>query len=288
MYLTWAAEYYRKPSGRPTGEATNLEHALQPLRDLLGNRVLETLKPSDIDRVRNAMIEGGLCRSTVNSRIGRCRRFVRWSIKHEHAKPTAILPWESIDPLKYGRTRARERPPVLSARLDAIDATLPHLSELLSRMVLLQLATGMRSGELCSMRWDCIDRQDDIWIYTPAEHKTEHHGHDRKIPIPPNYQWLLDEPKPRGHVFEHHRGGPYTAQSYSRAIRRAITRARCTPWTPHQLRHNAITDWVTKGGVEAARLLAGHATCRTTAMYIDNTVERVIWASKQVSRDQFA
>ena len=119
-------------------------------------------------------------------------------------------------------------------------------------MVLLQLATGMRSGELCAMRWDLIDRRTYIWLYTPAEHKTEHHGHGRTIPIPPMYQHLLGQPKQAGNVFEHHRSGAYTAQSYGRAIRRAIQRIRCKNWTPHQLRHKAITGWASQGGVEVA------------------------------------
>ncbi len=99
--------------------------------------------------------------------------------------------------------------PILSAEHKAVDATLPHLSDTVRRMVLLQLATGMRSGELYGMRWDLINRHTYIWIYTPAEHKTEHHGNGRTAPIPPMYQHLLGQPKEQGNVFEHHRNGPY-------------------------------------------------------------------------------
>lgn len=282
LYLEWADAYYRKPTGRPTGEATNMQHALQPLGDLYGHRCLDTLKVSDVHAVREAMIASGLCRKTTNTRMGRVRRFVRWAIKQQHAKPTTILTWDAIDALQYGRSEARETKPVLSAGVEAFEATLAFLPDLVRRMALLQLATGMRSGELCPMRWDLVDRRQEVWIYTPAEHKTEHHGHERNIVIPPAARDLLGEPMQGGYVFVHGRGGPYTPNSYRQVIAKAIDKAGCAHWTPHQLRHNAITEWATKGGVEVARLLAGHATARTTSAYIDNTLERVIWAAQQL------
>ncbi|MEM9414112.1 MAG: tyrosine-type recombinase/integrase [Planctomycetota bacterium] len=232
-------------------------HALQPLDLLYGHRVLDTLKVPDVQAVRDAMIPADLCRSTINTRMSRLRRFVRWAIKHQHAKPATILTWDAVDALQYGRSQARETKPILSAKLEAFEAMLPHLPDLVRRMALLQMAAGMQSGELCPMRWDLVDRRADIWVYTPAEHKTEHHGHRRNIVIPIPTHDLLGEPRASGYIFEHGRGGPYKPSSYAQAITKAISIAGCEHWIPHQLRHNAITEWATKGGVEVARLLGG-------------------------------
>jgi hypothetical protein len=41
------------------------------------------------------------------------------------------------------------------------------------------------------MRPRDIDRSEKIWVYAPAEHKTAHHGHERKIFIGPKGQEFL-------------------------------------------------------------------------------------------------
>ena len=63
-----------------------------------------------------------------------------------------------------------------------IEATIPHLSPPVSAMVRLQLLTGARPGEICIMRGRDVQVHDDVWIYRPAQHKTEHHGHQRQAP----------------------------------------------------------------------------------------------------------
>ena len=66
-------------------------------------------------------------------------------------------------------------------------------------MVDLQRITGMRPEEVCIMRTGDIDRSGSIWVYRPGSHKTEHHGHDRKVYLGPKAQeilrdWLRGDP----------------------------------------------------------------------------------------------
>jgi integrase len=58
-------------------------------------------------------------------------------------------------------------------------------------MARLQRLTGCRPGEVCNLRPCDIDRSDDIWLYRPESHKTEHLGRDRVIPIGPKGQEIL-------------------------------------------------------------------------------------------------
>jgi integrase len=58
-------------------------------------------------------------------------------------------------------------------------------------MIELQLATGMRPGELCILRPGDVDRSGEVWEYVPAEHKTAHHEHERLICIGPRGQDIL-------------------------------------------------------------------------------------------------
>ena len=73
-----------------------------------------------------------------------------------------------------------------------VEATLEYFSSpVVADMLQVQRLTGARPGELCAMRPCEIDRTDDVWVYTPAKHKTQHHGHKRQIAVGPKAQEIL-------------------------------------------------------------------------------------------------
>ncbi len=92
------------------------------------------------------------------------------------------------------RCDARESEPVKPVPQEYVDAVQPYVSRQVWAMIQLQLLTAARPGEILKMRpWD-IDRSEKIWVYAPAEHKTAHHGHERKIYIGPKGQILRKRP----------------------------------------------------------------------------------------------
>ncbi|MFO0903224.1 MAG: site-specific integrase [Pirellulales bacterium] len=72
-----------------------------------------------------------------------------------------------------------------------IGATLPHLPKVVQAMIQLQRLTGMRPGEVCTIRPDDVDRTSEVWIYRPAEHKTQHRDRTRVVYIGPRAQEVL-------------------------------------------------------------------------------------------------
>lgn len=58
-------------------------------------------------------------------------------------------------------------------------------------MIQLQLYTGARAGEIVIMRGNDLDMGGKIWTYTPARHKTEHHGKARVIYLGPRAQRVV-------------------------------------------------------------------------------------------------
>jgi integrase len=58
-------------------------------------------------------------------------------------------------------------------------------------MVELQGLTALRPGEVVILQTGDIDMSGRIWIYTPAEHKTEHHEIGREIYLGPLAQAIL-------------------------------------------------------------------------------------------------
>ena len=69
--------------------------------------------------------------------------------------------------------------------------TQQELTPVLADMVEVHRLIGARPSEMCNLRPCDIDRSEAVWIYTPASHKTEHHGHSRKIAIGPKAQAVL-------------------------------------------------------------------------------------------------
>jgi integrase len=72
---------------------------------------------------------------------------------------------------------------------DFVEAILRFVTPTLATMIRLQLLTGMRACELVRGRDD--DRSNEVWLFRPATHKTQHLGHDKVVPLGPQAQRLL-------------------------------------------------------------------------------------------------
>ena len=126
-------------------------------------------------------------------------------------------------------------------------------------------------------------------MYTPSEHKTEHHGHDRKVYLSPRSQTVLQpflRTELASHLFSpkdaerdraaaastHRRPGQsvvprktarrlldrYDVASYRRAIARGSELAGVPCWSPNRLRHNAATRLRRECGIDVAHTILGH------------------------------
>jgi len=101
-YLPFAEGYYVK-NGRPTGEVTNIKHAMEPLANLYGRISIAQFGPAHLKAVRQRMIEADLSRKVVNARINRLRRVFKWGVENELVEPPVLLALQAVAPLKNGR-----------------------------------------------------------------------------------------------------------------------------------------------------------------------------------------
>ncbi len=189
-YLKFAEQRYRK-QGQPSSELTAIKIALRFVRDLYGATRAANFGPIAAKAVRLKMIEAGLARTTINQHVGRIRRMLRWAVSEQLIPAHVHQQVVALEGLRKGRGEARETDPVLPVDDAHVDATLPHLPAVVGDMVKLQRLTGMRPTEVCIIRPCDIDRRDEIWVYTPEEHKTEHFGISRKVFLGPQAQDIL-------------------------------------------------------------------------------------------------
>lgn len=148
--------------------------------------------PLALQAVQAYLVGKELTRVGVNERIGGIRRIFKWGVAQELVPADVYQALMCVSGLRKGRTPAPETTPIGPVDEAVVDATLPALSAIVADMVQFQRLTGARPGEVCILRPCDIDRSDDsVWVYTPASHKTEHHGRGRAIYVGPKAQTLL-------------------------------------------------------------------------------------------------
>jgi len=187
-YLRHAKKYYG------TGAKSEFFHyrrVARPLRDLYGKTPADEFGPLQFKAVRQQFIAGGCSRRYINACMGRVARIFRWAAGEGLLPASIPQALGMVDGLRRGKTEAPETEPIRPIDNATVEATLPHLPEVVAAMVSVQRLSGMRPGELCMMRPCDIDRSGDVWIYRPTSHKTQHHGHSRDIFIGPKTQEVL-------------------------------------------------------------------------------------------------
>jgi integrase len=189
-YWKFAKSYYRK-NGRPTSELDEYRLSLRPLRELYASTSARDFGPLGFKAVRQTMVDAGVSRGVVNHRMARIRRVFKWAVAEELVSPSVYQGLAAVEGLRKGRTTAREPEPIEPVADDVVEATLPHLPEVVTDMVRFQRYTGCRPAEVCVVRPCDVDTSGDVWIYRPESHKTEHHGRERVICIGPRAQDVL-------------------------------------------------------------------------------------------------
>jgi integrase len=190
-YLQFADGHYVK-HGEPTSEVRDIRLSIAPLKELFGHYLAATFAPPQLKAVREAFIDGGLCRNEVNKRTRRIVRLFAWGVE-EGLVPAAVH-WglKAVKGIKKGRGGVRESEPIRPVPDKVVDATLPYLPPQVRAMVEVQRLTAMRPQEICQLRTIDIDRSGGIWTYFPHRHKTEHHDKVRAVIIGPRAQALLE------------------------------------------------------------------------------------------------
>ena len=229
-FMHFAKGYYRK-AGESTSELDEFKQSLRPVRQLYGMTPAVEFGPIALKAVRLKMLEAGLSRGTINRRVNRIKRLFKWSVAEELLEPSVYQRLATVEGLKQGRTTAREPRPIAPIDDQVVDATLPHLSEVVVDMVRFQRLTGCRPDEVCMMRPIDVDTTGDVWRYRPESHKTQHLGRERIIFVGPKAQDVLRKFLLRDK--ESYCFAPTESERKRNARRRE---ARQSPMTPSQAR----------------------------------------------------
>lgn len=160
-YWEHASTYYVK-YGRPTGEQDCIRSALRRLKALYGHTRVADFGPLALKAVRQRMIDEDLCRGFINRSVSRIKTMFRWACENELIEPTTFHALQSVSGLKKHRSAARETEPVKPAPDAHVKAIRPFVSRQVWAMIELQRLTGMRPGEVTTMRACGVSIQDTV------------------------------------------------------------------------------------------------------------------------------
>lgn len=116
--------------------------------------------------------------------------------------------------------------------------------------ILICLYTGLRIGELCALKWNCIDFETSTLSVIGTQTRTgngisitspKSRSSIRKIPIPP---FLAEKLRVLPHMGEYvlsRTGKPYDVRTYRRHFKRVLKRANLPDIKFHSLRHTFAT-----------------------------------------------
>lgn len=236
-FLEVHERYYVRADGSQTGELDNYRAVFAVLLETSAGISVGEFSPKRLKEVRQAMIDRGWSRCWINEQVRRIKHLFRWGVGDEHVDPEVWHGLRAVEGLKMFRTEAPEPKPKDPVPEEHIEAALPFMPTPVANMVRLQVATGMRPGEVIQMRMCDLDRTQTPWLYRPEQHKTRHCGRTRLVALGPEARRVLDAAlrnlDPSAFLFS-----PTDSESERSASRRA---ARTTPMTPSQLARGRAT-----------------------------------------------
>lgn len=302
-YFKFAQTLYVK-HGEPTSEQGCLKQALRPVRQLYGTTPATEFGPRALKNVRQAMIDAGRARKSINKDAHRIKRMFRWAVEEELLAPDVYQKLRAVAPLAKGKTTARETGKVPPVPVEHVAAVLPHLPPPVAAMVQLQLLIGARPQEVMGLRPCDLTEGDGVWYFAPLVHKTEHLDREKCIVLGPlamdvlrpfldrdpeaycfspaeSVTWQHERSRTRpvkpGTVMrkpEEYVNAKYTRHSYRTVVQRACRRAKVPVWSPRQLRHTRASQIrAAFGNLEAAKAVLGHTDTRVTEMYAERDLK---------------
>lgn len=237
------------------------ELCLNHLNNFFKARRLSDIKPQDIDDYKASRLSE-VSPATVNRELQVLRHLFnladRWN-KFFGKNPVSISGLLTVN-------NQKER--ILS--IDEERRLIASCELYLRNIIITALYTGMRKGEILTLKWDNVDFESGLITIDQTNSKSKKM---RRIPINSIIRKLLLEQRLKSagneYVFFSSIGAPYKRHdSLKRAYSLALNKAGIEGLRFHDLRHTAATRMVELGcSIVAVKEILGHSTLDMTMRY---------------------
>ncbi|HEX8171427.1 MAG TPA: site-specific integrase [Thermoanaerobaculia bacterium] len=274
-YLTTFAREPKYVAGRKVAGLRSWKSVRQIVTQALlpsfGARRLAQITPGDVQRFREARLDTPTSRgkprsiARVNRELSVLRRMFTIAVRERWMVGNPVLAGDPLISSADEQHRSRVLTKDEEARL--LEACAAPKCGHVRPILISALDTGMRCGELLSLRWSDVDMTTGVVTVRAFNTKTMR---QRQVEITPRLaaelrELRLNEPSPDALVF----GG---IKTFHKAFTRVASIAGVVDFRFHDCRHTAATRLAEGGlsGMEIGRIL-GHTQAATTYRYVNAT-----------------
>ena len=257
-----------------------------PVRELTADRIERFLAKKR--RTGRLDENGGLSAKTVNDLHAMLSTLVRFAGR-EFLLPKPV----GLEDVRFSK-RGKPRIEVFSEReTNLITVAIMREKGLNELPFLICLETGLRVGEVCALRWEDVNFEENMLSvrrtairinyggYTVLEvQKPKTENSERTIPLTSKLMLLLrlhvEGKQPGEYIFPGRNGGPLDPRSMQYRFQKFLIHQKISPRSFHTLRHSFATRCIERGvDVKTLSEILGHSNVQTTLqMYTHPSMER--------------
>lgn len=245
--------------------------SLRATARVLGSTPITDFGPLHLQTYVGRRRKQGVTGATVAGDLSHLGAALKWARHVRRIDVNDKLPREARASLTANRisTRSRERSRLpgddeLARVLAYLDAR-SHARIPVSALVRFALASGMRLGEICTVRIEDMDLRARTALIRARKHPTAKSTNDQTIPLLGEaFDLALAAKSDRtsGRLY------PFNPRSVSSAFTRAVKAVGISDLHFHDLRHAALTDLFRRGlDIQHVALVSGHADWKHLKRY---------------------
>ena len=242
------------------------------LKEYFGGKKIIDINPFAVEKYRSMRKNKEIANATINREVALLRKMFSIAVDNDWLDENPCLS-KRVKPLR--ENNKKELFLTFEEEVELLKFC-SNDNEYLKPIVICALNTGMRKGEILSLKWDCVDFKNKF--ITLLQTKS---GKVRKIPINKRLFAefkILSENKISEYVFSN----PETKTQYidiRKGFERACKSAKIENFVFHDLRHTAATRMVAAGiDLIVVKEILGHADISTTMRYSHPVPERKLKA----------
>lgn len=270
---------------RPIAPASNEEYMLRHLADGLGSVPVDSLNPKRLAEWCRLRADDGAGPYTVSMEVGKLATVLKYAAVSLHivlpdvvgaARP--LLEYSGL----IGPGKARERRP----SKDELEAVLARLEPTMADVVRFAVATAMRRGEICRIKWADVDEERRLVLVRDRKHPKRTIGNHVWVPLIDRtgfdaWKILKRQHKDGEAIF------PVTPEYVSDSFAGACTAAGVVDLHFHDLRHEATSRLFESGmSIEQVAIVTGHADWRSLKRYANLKPESLTAGTRQGTRQR--
>ena len=235
------------------------ETSLNRLMPVFGNLVLAEITTEKISNYRDKRLKK-VKPATVYQELALMRRM--FNVARREWKWTRDNPAADLS-FSVGNSNARDRWLTFEEEADLLSSASP---EWLGRVILFALNTGMRRGEILSLKWSDVELKRKLIVVVKSKN-----GEKRTIPMSEAVFNILADVKV---IHISNRVFPHSVGALKDGFPRAVKKAGLDDFRFHDLRHTFATRLV-QNGVDLYKVkeLLGHKTITMTMRYAHHCPE---------------